>query len=148
MSTTTDSSLVNRRLAYGVLRLTLGINILIHGVGRIFGPGAGAFAAKTASEFAGTPLSQSLVHVFAIVLPFAEAILGALITLGLLTRWALTLGGLLMTALVAGTALRSDWTTLGIQMVYAITYYLLLRNLAEDHFSLDTLFRRDRNPSP
>lgn len=148
MNTTTNSSLINGRLAYGVLRLTLGINILIHGVGRIVGPGAGAFATKTTSEFAGTPLSQSLVHVFSLVLPFAEAILGALITLGLVTGWALTLGGLLMTALVVGTALRSDWTTVGIQMVYAITYYLLLRNLAEDHFSLDTLFRRHRDLSP
>ena len=81
------------------------------------------------------------------VLPFVETILGAFIALGLLTRWALTLGGLLMTALVFGTALRSDWTTVGIQMIYAITYYLLLANRVDDHFSLDTLLRRHCNPS-
>jgi len=81
------------------------------------------------------------------VLPFAETILGAFITLGLLTRWALTVGGLLMTALVFGTALRSDWSTVGIQMIYAITYYLLLTNLINDYFSLDNLLRRYRNPS-
>ncbi len=142
MSATANSSLLDRKLAYGVFRLTLGINILIHGVGRIFGPGTGAFAAKTANEFADTPLPQGLIHVFLMVLPFLETILGTFITVGLLTRWALTLGGLLITALVFGTALRSDWSTAGTQMIYAITYYLLLANLTDDYFSLNTLLRR------
>ena len=44
-----------------------------------------------------------------------------LTTLGLFTRWALTLGGLLITVLVFGTAMRSDWNTVGVQMIYAIT---------------------------
>jgi len=56
-------------------------------------------------------------------------------------------GRLLMTALVFGTALRSDWSTVGMQMIYAITYYLLLTNLINDYFSLDNLLRRYRNPS-
>jgi thiosulfate dehydrogenase [quinone] large subunit len=85
-----------------------------------------------------------LVHAFLMVLPFAEFILGGLITLGLFTRWALTLGGLLITALVFGTALRNDWPTVGIQMIYAITYYILLANRADNGFSLDALFRRGR----
>jgi thiosulfate dehydrogenase [quinone] large subunit len=63
---------------------------------------------------------------------------------GLLTRWTLALGGLLIAALVFGTALRSDWSTVGIQMVYAITYYFLLRNLTDDYFSVDTLLARYR----
>lgn len=142
MITTTGSSFVNQRLAYGVFRFTLGINILVHGVGRLIGPGVEAFATKTSSEFAGTPLPPGLVHIFLVVLPFAEGILGALITVGLLTRCALTLGGLLIAALVFGTSLRSDWTTVGIQMIYAITYYLLLRNIADNRFSIDALLGR------
>jgi TQO small subunit DoxD len=136
-----DPSL-DRRLAYGILRLTLGLNILIHGAGRMFGSGTGAFATKTGSEFISTPLPHNLVYSFLVVLPFAEAIVGFSLTLGLLTRWGLTLGGLLITALVFGTALRSDWTTVGIQMIYALSYYLLLANLAENYFSLDTLLRK------
>jgi thiosulfate dehydrogenase (quinone) large subunit len=146
MIATTNSSFVDRWLAYGVFRFTLGINILIHGVGRLFGPGAGEFTAKTSSEFVGTPLPHSLVHAFLMVLPFAEAILGTLMSLGLLTRWTLTLGGLLITALVFGTALRSDWPTAGVQMVYAIIYYFLLRNLADNYFSVDTLLAGSRKP--
>ena len=55
------------------------------------------------------------------------------------------LGGLLIAALVFGTALRGDWTTVGIQMIYAIIYYLLLRNLADNYFSVDTLLTRSRS---
>jgi thiosulfate dehydrogenase [quinone] large subunit len=108
---------IDRKLAYGVFRLTLGINILIHGAGRIFGAGAGAFATKMGSDFINTPPPYGLVHSFLVLLPFAEAIVGVSLTLGILTRWGLTAGGLLMTALVFGTALRSDWTTVGIQMI-------------------------------
>jgi thiosulfate dehydrogenase (quinone) large subunit len=133
---------LDRKLAYLVFRLSLGINVLIHGSSRIFGPGAEAFASKTAAIFAGTPLPSALVHAFLTVLPFAEFILGILIVAGLFTRWALTLGGLLIAVLIFGTALRSDWPTVGIQMIYSITYYFLLLNRADNAFSLDALFHR------
>jgi thiosulfate dehydrogenase [quinone] large subunit len=142
MTTATDSRTLDRELAYAVFRLTLGINILVHGAGRIFGPGADAFAATTAVEFAKTPLPAGMVHTFLVVVPFAELVLGALTTLGLLTRWALTLGGLLITALVFGTAMRSDWNTVGFQMIYAITYYFLLVHRSSNRFSLDALLGR------
>jgi thiosulfate dehydrogenase (quinone) large subunit len=132
---------LDRQLAYVVFRLTLGINILVHGAGRIFGPGAEAFASTMAAEFSKTALPAGMVHAFLIVLPFAELVLGVATTLGLFTRCALTLGGLLITVLVFGTAMRSDWNTVGVQMIYAITYYLLLVNRSENRFSMDALFR-------
>jgi len=141
----TDSGALDRQLAYVVFRLTLGINIFVHGAGRIFGPGAEAFASTTASEFGQTPLPAGMVHAFLIVVPFAELVLGALTTLGLFTRWALTLGGLLIAALVFGTAMRSDWNTVGVQMIYAITYFLLLVNRSDNRFSLDALFFAERS---
>ena len=142
--TAEDSAHLDRKLAYVVFRLSLGINLLIHGADRFLGPGVGEFSSKTATEFAATPLPAVLVHSFLTVVPFAEFILGGLITLSLFTRWALTLGGLLITALIFGTALRGDWTIVGIQMIYAITYYLLMSNRADNAFSLDALFRADR----
>lgn len=135
----------DRQLAYAIFRLTLGINILVHGAGRIFGSGSQAFAAKTSAEFIGMPLPHSLVYVFLVTLPLAEAIVGLLLTFGLFTRWALALGGLLMAALVFGTVLRSDWPTVGIQMIHAIAYYLLLANVADDSISLDALLRKSHN---
>lgn len=144
MTTTERSADLDRKLAYVVFRLSLGVNMLIHGGGRFFGAGVEGFSSKTASEFVATPLPAGLVHAFLFVLPFAEFIVGVLITLGLFTRWALTLGGLLITALIFGTALRNDWPTVGIQMIYAITYYLLLLNRSDNGFSLDALFRPAR----
>jgi uncharacterized membrane protein YphA (DoxX/SURF4 family) len=134
-----DSTRLDNQLAYLVFRLTLGINILVHGAGRFFGPGAEAFATTTAAEFTKTPLPANLVHAFLFVLPLVEMVLGALLAVGVFTRWSLTLGGLLMTALVFGTALRSDWNTVGVQMIYAITYYLLLLHRSANRFSLDAL---------
>jgi thiosulfate dehydrogenase (quinone) large subunit len=142
MTQTADSTALDRQLAYLVFRLTIGINILVHGAGRIFGPGAEAFATTTTAEFSKTALPAGMVHAFLIVLPFAEAVLGVLTTLGLLTRWALALSGLMIAVLVFGTAMRSDWTTVGVQMIYAITYYLLLVNRSANRFSLDTLFEQ------
>ena len=138
----TDSSTLDAELAYLVFRLTLGINILVHGAGRIFGPGAEAFATTTAAEFTKTALPAGMVHAFLIVVPFAEVVLGALTALGVFTRWALTLGGLLIAALVFGTAMRSDWNTVGVQMIYAITYYLLLVNRSANRFAADSLFEK------
>jgi thiosulfate dehydrogenase [quinone] large subunit len=142
MTPATDSTTLDRQLAYAVFRLTLGINILVHGAGRIFGPGAEAFATTTAAEFSKTALPAGLVHAFLFVLPFAELVLGALTTLGLFTRWALTLGGLMIATLVFGTAMRSDWNTVGVQMIYAITYYFLLVHRASNRFSLDKLLEK------
>jgi thiosulfate dehydrogenase (quinone) large subunit len=45
----------------------------------------------------------------------------------------------LIAALVFGTALRSDWETLSIQMLDAIIYYLLLAERTYDYFALDTV---------
>jgi len=144
MRPATNSAALDRHLAYAVFRLTLGINILVHGAGRIFGPGAEAFASTTAAEFTKTALPAAMVHTFLVVLPFAELVLGVLTTLGLFTRWALTLGGLMIAVLVFGTAMRSDWNTVGVQMIYAITYYLLLVNRASNRFSLDTALRASK----
>ncbi len=127
----------DRALAYAVFRLTLGINILLHGLQRILG-GIDSFVQKTMPEFARAPLPTVLVHAFLLVLPVLELALGLLITIGWLTRWALLFGGLLIGALVFGTALRGDWNILTQQMIYAIVYYLLLAHLAENYFSFDT----------
>jgi thiosulfate dehydrogenase (quinone) large subunit len=130
-------ALLDRRLAYLLLRLTLGINIMLHGVVRL--PALGAFAEGTVQQFAGTPLPAVAVRLFGLSLPFLETVIGLLLIVGLWTRWALVAGALLIAALVFGTALRSDWETLSIQMLYAIIYYLLLAGRTSDYFALDTV---------
>lgn len=132
---------VDRCLAFAVFRLTLGVNMLIHGLVRL--PDLDGFAGGLVEGFAETPLPPFLVEAFATALPVAEAAVGALLILGLLTRWALLAGGLLITALVFGTALRQQWDTLGLQMIYALAYFLLHFFIGYNRFSMDRLFRRN-----
>ena len=132
-----DRQALDRRLAYALLRLTLGINIFVHGAVRL--PALGTFVEGMVRQFADTPLPGVAVRLFALSLPFLEAGVGLLLIVGLWTRWALVAGALEIAALVFGTALRSDWETLGIQMLYAIIYYVLLAGRAYDYFALDTL---------
>ena len=129
-------------IAYGIFRLALGINIFTHGIVRIFGSGPRDFASKTAQAFLPTFLPPWLVFAFLIVLPFVETVLGALMALGLFTRWSLILGSLVIVLLIFGTALRSDWATVGLQMIYSISYYFLLSHLGRNVLSLDTLLSR------
>jgi thiosulfate dehydrogenase [quinone] large subunit len=132
----------DRWLAYGIFRFALGINIFIHGTVRIFGPGAHEFASSTAKTFHSTPLPLWAVYGFLFVLPFLETVLGGLVAIGLFTRWSLVAGGLLIAILVFGTALQSDWQTVGVQMIYSMSYFALLYHLDQNAMSLDAFRTR------
>jgi thiosulfate dehydrogenase (quinone) large subunit len=132
--------LLDRRLAYLMLRFTFGLSILMHGLVRL--PHLSAFADGLVKLFVETPLPAAMVRPFAVSLVFVETIIGLLILLGLWTRWGLLLGALTMAALIFGTALRSDWNTLAIQMLYASIYAALIATREYNAYSLDVLIRR------
>ena len=127
--------------AYAILRLTLGIDMFLHGATRI-ASGASRFADSVVKEFQGTVLPAWAVESFALPLPFLELSIGLLLAFGLRTQAALVVGSLLMAVLVCGTALRSDWTTIGLQLVYAVVFYLLLSRVEDNGYSLDRLLDR------
>jgi len=54
---------------------------------------------------------------FALGLVFLEAVVGLLVLLGLWTRESLMVGSATIAALIFGTALRSDWNPLAIQLL-------------------------------
>ena len=145
---------LSRRLAYGILRLSLGLNMFIHGAGRIH-TGVHDFVSRAEKLFVDNVLPMSLVHLFLTTLPAIEAAVGFLLIFGLWTRWALTAEGLVLTALLFGTALRADFvaanantpSAVGLvsqQMVYLLTFYALLAMIHDNYFSLDTLLARRR----
>jgi thiosulfate dehydrogenase (quinone) large subunit len=131
-------SSADRRLAYAILRLTLGLNIYIHGTSRIFRGVQQNFVVKYESQFATTILPVPVAHVALTVIPYIEAVIGGLLFIGLWTRWALAAGGLLMLVLVFGTGIRQDWNALFIQMLYALIYFVLLSVRQYNCFSIDT----------
>ena len=124
------------RIAYAILRLTLGINIALHGVTRLMN-GTGGFAAFLVTQFQATLLPRVLVEAFAHTLPWAETTIGLLMLAGLATRFALIAGGLLMAVLTFGTTLRQDFQNAGLQLFYSIAYFMLLSLRARNGFSLD-----------
>ena len=133
-----SGALLDRRLAYAMLRFTLGLSILMHGLVRL--PHLSAFADATAKLFVNTLLPAFTVRLFALGLAFVEAAVGLLVLLGLWTRWALFFGALTMAALVFGTALRSEWNTLAIQLLYALIYAVLIATREYNQYSLDARF--------
>jgi thiosulfate dehydrogenase [quinone] large subunit len=141
---TGDNSL-GRALGYFMLRLSLGVDMVMHYVVRQWGVSQD-FVPVTEKMFVGNLLPISWVHVFLTILPYFEGVLGVLLVLGLLSRWALTAEGLLVTVLLFGTALRSDWTVVSHQMIYLLFVFILLAVEEYDYFSVDAfLARRRRN---
>jgi thiosulfate dehydrogenase (quinone) large subunit len=137
----TQSTNRDPKLAYLLLRVLLGLNIAIHGISRIL-TGPGNFASSLLPEFQKTILPAWSVYQFGLVLPFAEALFGVLLLIGLATRIALIGGSLLMIALTFGTTLRQDWNTASTQLIYGALYAALLAFCSQNDYSLDILLFR------
>ncbi|MDQ2849904.1 MAG: DoxX family membrane protein [Actinomycetota bacterium] len=78
-------------------RLILGATYLVAGVDK-----AQHIAQTQQATRAFQILSYDLANIWGVFMPFFEIILGVLLIVGLLTRWIAVLGGLLMTAFIAG----------------------------------------------
>jgi len=145
-ATFAENSLASRSsdaaIAYAILRLSFGVNIMLHGVSRLLA-GPSGFLAYLNHYFEHAPLiPKSSLPLFGAVLPPVEAALGLLLLLGLFTRFALIAGGLVMTALVFGTNLAQDWNVAGLQLIYCFLYYYLLAHRRErNQWSLDRWIR-------
>jgi thiosulfate dehydrogenase (quinone) large subunit len=125
--------------SYAILRFTLGTTFVFHGVTRFVG-GWSAFADQMVKNFHNTFLPDFLVRPFALSTPPVETILGVLLCLGLFTRGTLIAGGLWMIALVFGTTIRQDYSTVGIQLVYALLFFVLQVWEPSNRISLDHHF--------
>jgi len=130
-------------IAYAILRLSFGANIMLHGLSRLLA-GPSGFLNYLNHYFEHAPLiPKGFLPVFGAVLPPVETVLGLLLLLGLFTRFALIAGGLVMAALVFGTNLAQDWSVAGLQLIYCFLYYYLLAHRSEKNlWSLDRWVRR------
>jgi thiosulfate dehydrogenase [quinone] large subunit len=124
-------------IAYTILRLSFGANILLHGLSRLLN-GRAAFLAYLTHYFEHSHLiPASSLPAFGAVLPWVETTLGLLLMLGLFSRFTLIAGALVMTVLVIGTNLAQDWLVSGLQLIYCFLYYYLLIHLDQNMMSLD-----------
>ena len=129
--------------AYALLRVTLGTNIAMHGVSRLF-TGSNSFAAKLLEQFSHSPLPPVLVRLFGQSLPWIECFFGLLLLLGLRTRAAIIGGALLILALTFGSSLLQDWQAVSTQLLYATVYAALLSFVRFNRWSVDSLLGRVR----
>ena len=137
METVSSPKASDVAIAYTILRLSFGANILLHGVSRLLN-GRAAFLAYLTHYFEHSHLiPASSLPAFGVVLPWVETTLGLLLMLGLFSRFSLIAGALVMTALVIGTNLAQDWLVSGLQLIYCFLYYYLLVHLEENRMSLD-----------
>lgn len=131
----------DEQIAYTLLRLVVGMNLMMHGVARILA-GPGKFAAKLVEQFAQSPLPTWSVGGFAAMLPVLEGILGLLLLIGLRTRAVLIVSSFLILVLTFGSTLVQDWSVAGSQLLYALVYSLLLFLHRYDAWSIDRLMQR------
>jgi thiosulfate dehydrogenase [quinone] large subunit len=140
LETVSDRKASNTAIAYAILRISFGANILLHGLSRLLN-GRAAFLAYLTHYFEHAHLiSPGMLPLFGAVLPWVETTLGLLLMLGLFSRFTLIAGALVMTVLVIGTNLAQDWLVSGLQLPYCFIYYYLLIHLEQNSLSVDALF--------
>jgi thiosulfate dehydrogenase [quinone] large subunit len=125
-------------IAYAILRLTLGVNICLRGIVRI-AHGPAAFAQGIVKQMAPTVLPPPAVYAFASTLVWVESAVGLLLILGLQTRLALIVGGLMMTALTFGTMQTENFQNAWLQLTYALVFFVVLALRSWNLISLDAL---------
>jgi thiosulfate dehydrogenase [quinone] large subunit len=127
--------LSNDQLAFFLARITIGINLFIHGLIRI--PKLSAFVEHLVTGFQGTYLPEFLVSGFAYVLPFIEFIIGLMLIIGLKTRFFAATGAILIAVLIFGSGVKEDWPGVGSQMIYALFFFILIKNLEHNVLAID-----------
>ena len=128
-------------VAYAILRLTLGVNIGLRGLVRI-AHGSAAFAQGIVKQMEATILPPSAVYAFAASLVWVETAVGLLLILGLQTRLALIVGGLMMTALTFGTMQIENFQNAWLQLTYALVFFVVLALRSWNLISLDAWMSR------
>ena len=132
-----DSKQKTIELAYLLLRLTMGVNMLTHGIARILN--LDGFNSWMIGQFSNTILPEFMVSMASYMIPFSEFILGILLIFGLFTSRAYLLGGLLIVFLVFGSGLQENWNVMSSQMIYALFFFILSYFIELNKFSIDRL---------
>jgi len=123
-------------IAYAILRVTLGVNIGLRGLVRI-AHGPAAFAQGIVKQMEMTVLPPPAVYAFAFTLVWVETAVGLLLILGLQTRLALIVGGLMMVLLTFGTMQIENFQNAWLQLMYALVFFVVLACRSWNLISLD-----------
>jgi thiosulfate dehydrogenase [quinone] large subunit len=140
-----ESSLKSSDLvkAYFLLRLTMGFNMLGHGLVRM--PKLHGFSAWMTELFQESLLPNFMVVPFSYTVPFVELAVGLFLILGWKTSKALNLGAATMVALVFGSCLIEKWSWASSQMLYGLFFFGLSYFISLNRISLDYYFQNKKS---
>ena len=127
-------------LAHALARLSLGINLLGHGITRI--GNIPEFVAAMQKMFEKTWLSGPVVTLVGDIIPPLELIFGIVLIAGWYLRPALIGGTLFMCLLTFGATQIQNWTVASEQMIYVAFFAVLLATANWDRYSLDSASHR------
>lgn len=126
---------MNTKTAYFFLRLSMGINFFGHGLVRL--TKLQDFADGMVKGFEKSWLPQLFVQAFGTVLPFLEFTIGLMLIIGFKMRIATMAGASLIILLLFGSSTVENWEAMGIQMIYAGLFYILISRMDDNALSLD-----------
>ncbi|MCQ9639318.1 DoxX family protein [Chryseobacterium sp. WG14] len=126
---------MNKRTGYFFLRISMGINFFGHGLVRL--TKLQDFAGGMTTGFEKSWLPQVLVHAFSTALPFLEFTIGLLLMIGFKTRIVTMSGASLIVMLLFGCSTVENWEAMGIQMIYAGLFYILISRIEDNSLALD-----------
>jgi len=129
-----------QQTAFALLRITMGVNVLGHGLVRFS-------KLNRFRDWMVTTFQDSLIPSFAVtawgsVLPFLEFGIGLLLILGLFTYRASIAGAIVIIILLFGSCLIENWDWAGMQMIYGLFFYFLIFNVEKNSWSIDNLIRK------
>ncbi len=123
-------------IAYAILRLTFGVNIMFRGIMRLYIT-TDVFTGDLLKQFSTTPMPTMPVVMLGHTLPYIETVVGLLLILGLVTRGALIVGGLMMTMLMFGIMIQMNFQIAFLQLSYALIFAILLAFRSYNLLSVD-----------
>jgi len=121
---------------YAILRVALGVAFFFYGVNK-FQMGVSATMEMMGRQFEKTFLPGLLVKGFGAALPSIEVVVGLLLVLGLFTRTALVVAGLVLIALTAGLAILGNAPTVASNLLFLIVIWVLLSHGDDNSLGLD-----------
>lgn len=123
-----------------LVRLAIGASMLGHGLVRL--PKLVEFSHWMVSSFEKSMLPKEMVLPFSYFLPVAEFSVGIMIISGLFTKMACIAGGMIMVALILGTALCENWEALPSQLIHAAFFAFLLNYLTYNSYAVENLISK------
>ena len=132
-----------QQMAYILLRITMGVNFLGHGLVRF--SKLDVFRDWMVGAFQNSILPSFAVTAWGSVLPFLEFGIGLLLILGLFTYRASIAGALVIITLILGSTLIENWDWAGMQMIYGLFFYFLISNIDKNTWAIDNLIKKNND---